>query len=245
MLLRRITKHVTDQNWFAVFIDFLIVVVGVFVGIQVANLNADMAAQARLDQQLFSFRVELESNQQHFETYRQQLLEQMDDVDYIRAAFNSDLAEIDAEKIELKFLNVQRYKVFAPELTTLEELAQTGGLGNLSGTSIRKAIEDWDKELDQVKRGYADGQSQRDSVLNPFMMSDIAYGPVLEQSFILGHKIPKSKFRNNMAELAASREFDNQIAYRYGISGSNVYYLDKLIQETNELIDLLKENEAK
>ena len=39
MLLRRITKHVTDQNWFAVFIDFLIVVVGVFIGIQVSNWN--------------------------------------------------------------------------------------------------------------------------------------------------------------------------------------------------------------
>ena len=40
MLLRSITKHVSDQNWFAVFIDFLIVVVGVFIGIQVANWNA-------------------------------------------------------------------------------------------------------------------------------------------------------------------------------------------------------------
>jgi len=39
MLLRRVTKHVTDQNWFAVFIDFFIVVVGVFIGIQVANWN--------------------------------------------------------------------------------------------------------------------------------------------------------------------------------------------------------------
>ncbi|MCX7554748.1 DUF6090 family protein [Marinicella sp. S1101] len=39
MLLRRITKHVTEQNWFAVFIDFIIVVVGVFIGIQVANWN--------------------------------------------------------------------------------------------------------------------------------------------------------------------------------------------------------------
>ena len=37
MLLRRITKHITEQNWFAVFIDFLIVVVGVFIGIQVAT----------------------------------------------------------------------------------------------------------------------------------------------------------------------------------------------------------------
>jgi len=39
MMLRRITEHVRDQNWFAVGIDFLIVVVGVFIGIQVSNWN--------------------------------------------------------------------------------------------------------------------------------------------------------------------------------------------------------------
>ena len=39
MLLRRITKHIQDQNWFAVGLDFLIVVIGVFIGIQVANWN--------------------------------------------------------------------------------------------------------------------------------------------------------------------------------------------------------------
>ena len=46
MLLRRITKHVKDQNWFAVGIDFAIVVVGVFMGLQVANWN-----EARTDMQ--------------------------------------------------------------------------------------------------------------------------------------------------------------------------------------------------
>ena len=39
MLLRRITRHVSEQNWFAVAIDFAIVVGGVFIGIQVANWN--------------------------------------------------------------------------------------------------------------------------------------------------------------------------------------------------------------
>lgn len=37
MLLRRITKHVTDQNWFAVCIDFLIVVIGILIAFQITN----------------------------------------------------------------------------------------------------------------------------------------------------------------------------------------------------------------
>ena len=46
MLLRRITKHVKDQNWFAVGIDFVIVVIGVFIGLQVANWNDSRADRA-------------------------------------------------------------------------------------------------------------------------------------------------------------------------------------------------------
>lgn len=40
MILRRITAHVKTQNWFAVGLDFVIVVMGVFIGIQVSNWNA-------------------------------------------------------------------------------------------------------------------------------------------------------------------------------------------------------------
>ncbi|MEX0644256.1 MAG: DUF6090 family protein [Parvularculaceae bacterium] len=47
MILRRITEHVKAQNWFAVAIDFVIVVVGVFVGLQVSNWNAARADRSR------------------------------------------------------------------------------------------------------------------------------------------------------------------------------------------------------
>ena len=43
MLLRRVIEHLRDQNWTAVGIDFVIVVIGVFVGIQVANWNEALA----------------------------------------------------------------------------------------------------------------------------------------------------------------------------------------------------------
>jgi len=47
MILRSLTRHVRDQNWFAVGLDFLIVVVGVFIGIQVANWNEERQQRVR------------------------------------------------------------------------------------------------------------------------------------------------------------------------------------------------------
>ena len=47
MLLRRVIEHVKAQNWMAVAIDFVIVVIGVFIGIQVANWNESRQENAR------------------------------------------------------------------------------------------------------------------------------------------------------------------------------------------------------
>lgn len=52
MLLRRVMQHVKDQDWTAVAIDFVIVVVGVFIGIQVSNFNAARVEAARADSYL-------------------------------------------------------------------------------------------------------------------------------------------------------------------------------------------------
>ncbi|HNS87253.1 MAG TPA: hypothetical protein PKH09_10145 [Parvularculaceae bacterium] len=40
MILRRVIEHVKAQNWTAAALDFVIVVMGVFIGLQVANWNA-------------------------------------------------------------------------------------------------------------------------------------------------------------------------------------------------------------
>ena len=47
MLLRRVIEHVRKQEWTAVAIDFVIVVAGVFVGIQAANWNEVRSDQSR------------------------------------------------------------------------------------------------------------------------------------------------------------------------------------------------------
>ena len=47
MILRRIIAHFRKQEWTAIFLDFLIVVVGVFIGIQVSNWNAAQGDRVR------------------------------------------------------------------------------------------------------------------------------------------------------------------------------------------------------
>lgn len=52
MLLRRVSAHIRKQEWTALGLDFLIVVLGVFLGLQVNAWNAER--QDRVDDRFSS-----------------------------------------------------------------------------------------------------------------------------------------------------------------------------------------------
>jgi len=59
MLLRRVIEHVKSQNWTAVVLDFVIVVVGVFIGIQVSNWNEAQGDRSRFERYLIELEADL------------------------------------------------------------------------------------------------------------------------------------------------------------------------------------------
>jgi len=62
MILRRVIAHFRKQEWTAIAIDFLIVVIGVFVGIQVSNWNAARELRASEKSHLAQLRDEIATN---------------------------------------------------------------------------------------------------------------------------------------------------------------------------------------
>jgi len=68
MLLRRLSRHIGEQNWFAVVLDFFIVVLGVFIGVQLGNWNSARTDRAAYEDALERYRAELAINLETLET---------------------------------------------------------------------------------------------------------------------------------------------------------------------------------
>lgn len=62
MILRRITKHVKDQNWFAVGLDFFIVLAGILIAFQITNWNEAQSERAELARAEIAFQDDLARN---------------------------------------------------------------------------------------------------------------------------------------------------------------------------------------
>jgi hypothetical protein len=86
MLLRKLTQHVKDQNWFAVALDFVIVVMGVFIGLQVDNWNATRSDQREYEMALARFDDEARSNLNTIDLLEEELAESLT---VMRTAFDT------------------------------------------------------------------------------------------------------------------------------------------------------------
>ena len=62
MILRRITKHVKDQNWFAVGLDFFIVLAGILIAFQITNWSESQSERAELARTEIALQNELSRN---------------------------------------------------------------------------------------------------------------------------------------------------------------------------------------
>ena len=88
MILRRLTENLRAQNWTAIGIEFLIVVLGVFIGTQVANWNQQRLAKVDTQRMLEQLVPELQSQLEFFDSVQTYYVTSRRFADQALAAWN-------------------------------------------------------------------------------------------------------------------------------------------------------------
>ena len=141
MLLRRVMEHVNAQNWIAVGIDFVIVVVGVVIGIEVANWNDVRNNKAGLAASLQRLDKEVYQNIDMIEEVLRLFEEGQEDLDQGRDALNDCAFTPDAEAA-LERLLFDFVEDVQPNFTTfaLDQLARQGRYQDLLSQQFQEAF---------------------------------------------------------------------------------------------------------
>ncbi|MFQ5562936.1 MAG: hypothetical protein ACE5FO_05145 [Parvularculaceae bacterium] len=139
MRLRRVIEHVKAQNWTAVGLDFVIVVMGVFIGIQVSNWNDARRNNnlARNYLQRLDRDIELEialwgKTRDYFGAARR----------YGREALAGYLKPVDGLNDQFLVALYQASQIWyvRPNRATFDELQTTGRIVNIKDESLRTAL---------------------------------------------------------------------------------------------------------
>jgi len=136
MILRRISNALRKQDWATVLIEILIVVVGVVVGIEVANWN-----EARLDVRKgeeFAERLtaDLRVEKWNYDVIVAYLEDVRKNIDLALAVLEEE-AEATDEQLLIYAYRATQYAGGVRRRATFDELTSTGSIGLITDTALR------------------------------------------------------------------------------------------------------------
>lgn len=141
MILRSVTKHVKEQNWFAVGLDLLIVVFGVFIGLQVANWNESLHDKDRAAAYLNRIHADILSDIDNYQTRTNFWGE-------VKAYGLTGLGYVNGKEekkhssweILLAFYQASQISEFYTKLSTYNELTSSGDFRLINNIKLRDSL---------------------------------------------------------------------------------------------------------
>ena len=144
MLLRRVMSHVQDQNWTAVAIDFVIVVFGVYVGIEVSNWNERRAEAQRGQEYLERIEADLNYNLQALHDRKVFWVDVVEEGRRALAyAERGELSEGSAWRTLRAFMHASQVWRFRFNDTTYSEMRSAGELSLIPSSELRSQFAEY------------------------------------------------------------------------------------------------------
>lgn len=149
MILSRVIHHFRKQEWIAIAIDFFIVVIGVFIGIQVSNWND--ARQEHAEQQ--QVEVRLRSDFRGLDEALTGALNLQEGIilalNTLRTAIERGEAMSDEdEAIKTAIVKGVAYPSFPRKSATYNELVSSGRLHLVKSDALRNALSFYNESID-------------------------------------------------------------------------------------------------
>jgi hypothetical protein len=137
MTLRRIMTHLRKQEWTAIAIDFVIVVLGVFVATQVSNWNEEREARARAE----TYSVRLGDDLRYEAWQTEYLIAYYKDV--LASAERAvgaltDGPALSDEQLLINAYRASQYLYYGTRRATYDEMVATGDIGLIADRRLRE-----------------------------------------------------------------------------------------------------------
>jgi len=240
MLLRRITKHVKDQNWFAVGIDFAIVVLGVFIGLQVANWNEARSENEQIADQLSSFHTELILARDVLADRQAYYEDRIEGAAFLRRRLEQG-DDLPAEEFNQLVLSATRGGALNIAFRGYEEITTTGAMSKVTDTELRELLHKWDTQLAFIRRSDLSVEYMRNSLIIPTVLNGTTFGNALRTDDRYPEVTETERFDFDIEAIRSNRSLDGALAIRHVHAKQQLNLLNDFIQTTEALIFALGE----
>ncbi len=238
MILRRITKHVKDQNWFAVFLDFFIVVAGILIAFQITNWNEERADRAAERESIERLVVEYNQNLAVLAENKSQTQRTMRASAKLKSmiAPEPDL-NITDESVAQTLSDGLTNPRFIPNLGATNSLLASGDLDLIQDAKIQSQLSKWQTDFQALAEWQEIERMHGEELILGLTYEYLAWPSIAQHVDGTG---TGSKLESDYSGLFSSKRFEGLLYNRWYNSRSDVKRITELEASTRELIDALE-----
>ncbi len=139
MILRRLSQSIKQQNWTAIWIEFVLLVAGVFLGIQVSNWNTARVDQKRADELLVRLINDMHSEKLNIEAIRDYYATT---AAYAKTALREfeKPGSVNPETFVISAYQASQWQDVSSSRSTFEEIVATGAISLIHDAEARDLL---------------------------------------------------------------------------------------------------------
>lgn len=176
MLLRRISIHIRNQNWAAVILDFVVVVFGIFIGLQVNNWNEARKDRIKEDALLVALASDFDEAAQQLAAVRrnhQTVAEAGQDIlTYGEVGF---VPEGERSRFELLLSRHGARFIFTPPMGTVESLLGTDRITLIRNQELIAQLTQWPQLVASLNETEVAARDHFHERLFPYLASRLDF----------------------------------------------------------------------
>lgn len=248
MIIQRMAEGIRTQNWFTVIVEILIVVIGIFLGLQVTEWNQereDIVAENQFFDRLIT---DLEHDLTEFEDTQRSAQTRLELIDFLIGAMAGetvDEAALAGVARAVQEAGFSRRAIIADH--TFEELKSSGNLNLIRSTELRKKIfayygsvsfiSQYEFMSQHIQNEY---QDRRTTILTADQTRRLWAGATSVGSTEIG-LVSKEEARAILARAMAKPEFIEWLPTLIGFQSMFISGARRGQRRATELIEALKE----
>ena len=239
MIVRKLAEAMRQQNWFTVVLEILIVVIGLFIGLQVDDWNQrriDRSTEAAYLRELLedfeANRASLEKTSQRLETILRNtnaLLGQsvLEEPDWTIAQLND------------AFVWTQNMPAFIAVVRTYINLKGSGDLRLIRNRELKNDLAQYFAESDLTVLVQNTHELELVNTFQPYIIDNLDYQAVYRQ-LLDDHPIAAPVDEARILDVLHTGEFRNVLTQKHTISADLLNQRRKLLAMTDNIIEKLE-----
>lgn len=249
MILRRFSQALKEQNWAAIAIEFVLLVAGVFLGIQVANWNEERSERIAEIGYLGGLQKDVDYSIGSLQKMIQRMEEQQAAREKLHAfATHPEATLTPAERDQLVLSGLFYLAQVDINAVTFETLKSSGRMSVIHSPSLESELQSLDANVATALRDQADEVQTTYLFSDPLLVRNIDMAGVFGQPNPTGRpNIPWLKDTASDAstpQVMKSREFANVLLYRSFFTDSRLRGARSMLAQHQRIATLIKARQA-